>query len=112
MTIDEHEVHHLGILLNTLFPEARGQMVTIVNNAAGVSQGGFYRVEEYAFFCFIGNAMPVPIADDLLSDETDEKVTPFWFSLIRYGGINALPSKRPGLVYPIAIDIQRITGFY
>lgn len=104
VTIDEHEVQHLGCLLDKEFPEARIQMVTIVNNGAGVSQGGFYRVEEYAFFCFMGNAKPVPIADDMLSDRGVEIVTPYWFSLIRYGGINALPSKRGGLVYPIAID--------
>ena len=104
VTIDEHEVHHLGCLLAQLFPDARRQMITIVNNAAGVTQGGFYRVEEYAFFCFFGNAKPVPYEDDLLLDESKSNSTPLWFSLIRYGGINALPSKRPGLVYPISID--------
>ena len=83
-----------------------------MNNGAGVSQGGFYRVEEFAIFCFFGSAKPVPIYDDLLSVETVTKSTPLWFSLIRYGGINALPSKRSGLVYPIAIDpaSERIVG--
>ncbi len=112
VTIDEHEIHHLGCLLEQTFPNARSQMVTIVNNAAGVTQGGFYRVEEYAFFCFLGDAKPVPGNDDFLSDESKEEATPIWFSLIRYGGINALPSKRPNLVYPIAIDPKsnRIVG--
>lgn len=102
--IDEHEVHHLGVLLEQLFPDTRRQMVTIVNNAAGVTQGGFSRVEEYALFCFLGDSRPTPVSDDLLSDEAKTKPTPIWFSLIRYGGINALPEKRPGLVYPIAVD--------
>ena len=75
-----------------------------LSNAAGVTQGGFSRVEEYALFCFFGDSKPMPVSDDLLSDETKKKSTPVWFSLIRYGGINALPEKRPGLVYPIAID--------
>lgn len=112
VTIDEHEVHHLGVLLEQVFPDARRQMVTIVNNAAGVTQGGFSRVEEYAIFCFLGDARPVPSADDLLSDETKAEQTPLWFSLIRYGGIDALPSKRPGMVFPIAIDptTDRIVG--
>jgi adenine-specific DNA-methyltransferase len=112
VTIDEHEVQHLGCLLSEKFPEARRQMVTIVNNAAGVSQGGFYRVEEYAFFCFFDNAEPVPGGDDLLSDENKKDDTPIWFSMIRYGGINALPSKRKGLVFPIGIDpdTNRIIG--
>jgi adenine-specific DNA-methyltransferase len=104
VTIDEHEVHHLACLLAETFPDAKRQMVTIVNNGAGVSQGGFYRVEEYAFFCFLNNATPFPISDDLLSEMGSTYVTPYWFSLIRYGGINALPSKRGGLVYPIGID--------
>jgi len=106
VTIDEHEVHHLAMLLEQLFPDCRRQMVTIVNNAAGVSQGGFYRVEEYALFCFRGDSRPVPGADDMLSEQ--EKPTPLWFSHIRYGGTNDVPSKRPGLVYPIAIDPERL----
>ncbi len=112
VTIDEHEVHHLGVLLEQLFPEARRQVVTIVNNAAGVTQGGFSRVEEYALFCFFGDSRPMPVPDDLLSDEAKTKPTPIWFSLIRYGGINALPDKRPGLVYPIAVDPEtsRVVG--
>lgn len=104
VTIDEHEVNHLGMLLKREFPEARQQMVTIVNNGAGVSQGGFYRVEEYAFFCFLGGAKPAPSEDDYLSEQTIEPMTQYWFSLIRYGGVNALPSKRANLVYPIAIN--------
>ncbi|KXS33882.1 MAG: site-specific DNA-methyltransferase (adenine-specific) [Idiomarina sp. T82-3] len=104
VTIDEHEVHHLGMLIKELYPEARTQMVTIVNNAAGVSQGGFYRVEEYAFFCFLGDAKPIPQDDDFLSEDLSIQTPPYWFSLIRYGGINALPAKRPNLVYPIYID--------
>lgn len=108
VTIDEHEVHHLGMLLKRELPDARMQMVTIVNNGAGVSQGGFYRVEEYAFFCFLGNAKPFPSQDDYLSDQESQVSTQYWFSLIRYGGINALPSKRANLVYPIAINDETL----
>lgn len=107
VTIDEHEIHHLGVLLEQIFPEARIQLVTIVNNAAGVSQGGLWRVEEYAFFCFTGDAKPNPVADDLLSDEKKVKKTTIWFSLIRAGGVNATPAKRANLMYPIAVDPTR-----
>ena len=81
--IDEHEVHHLGVLLEQLFPDTRRQMVTIVNNAAGVTQGGFSRVEEYALFCFLGDSRPMPVSDDLLSDEakTKPEVDPVWWTL-------------------------------
>ena len=54
VTIDEHEVHHLGMLLEREFPEAYRQLVTIVINPKGVTQGRFSRVEEYALFCFGG----------------------------------------------------------
>ncbi|MBI2857369.1 MAG: site-specific DNA-methyltransferase [Chloroflexi bacterium] len=106
VTIDEHEVAHLGVLLEQMFPDARRQMVTIVNNAAGVSQGGFYRVEEYAYFCFLGTAHPTAVTDDLLSDEGLK--TPIWRQLNRYSGTNVSAIKRPGLVYPIIIDEKRV----
>jgi adenine-specific DNA-methyltransferase len=38
VTIDEHEVHHLGMLLEQEFPEAYRQMVTIVINQKGMAQ--------------------------------------------------------------------------
>ncbi len=103
VTIDEHEVHHLGVLLERVFPTCRRPMVTIVMNSAGNTQNGFYRVEEHAFFCFPPGTGPVPITDDLLADE-DKKPRSLWGTHIRSGGINDRPSKRPNLVYPIAID--------
>ena len=48
VTIDEHEVHHLGLLLDELFSAAFRQMVTIVVTPGGVTQGRFARVEEHA----------------------------------------------------------------
>jgi len=112
ITVDEHEVGHLSVLLEQTFRRARRQMITIVNNGAGVSQDRFGRVEEYAFFCFLGDANPVPGDDDLLSEFGVKSKSQYWFSLIRYGGINALPSKRANLVYPIGIDEKtlQITG--
>jgi len=52
VTIDEHEVHHLRVLLEQLFPEFYIQMVTAVINPKGVTQGRFSRVEEYVVYCF------------------------------------------------------------
>ena len=110
VTIDEHEVANLNVLLaeKHLFRSARRQMVTIVSNAAGVSQGGFYRVEEYAIFCFLGKARPQEVPDDLLSEESKKSKSSPWFSMIRFGGVNSTPTKRPGLVYPIAIDPETL----
>lgn len=103
VTIDEHEVHHLGMLIERLFPECRRPMVTIVMNSAGNTQSGFYRVEEYALFCFPPGTRPALIGDDLLADES-KKPRSLWGTHIRSGGINDRPSKRPNLVYPIGID--------
>ena len=65
--IDENEVHHLGMLLERVFSGAHMQMVTICINPSGVSGGGLSRVEEYAYFCFLGRAEPVSVADDMLT---------------------------------------------
>ncbi len=69
VTIDDNEVHHLGVLLEQIFPEADIQMVTIVMNSAGSTSPGekkptnlesdtkaallFSRCDEYAFFCSV-----------------------------------------------------------
>lgn len=112
VTIDEHEVTRLGVLLGQLFPEAEVTMVTIVINSKGVTREGvprFSRVEEYAFFCFFGNAGISSIGDDLLTDaeseDSEEKALegPGWKSLLRAGDESAR-SDRPGMFYPIWID--------
>ncbi len=67
VTIDDNEAHHLGMLLERMFPDARRQMVTICINPSGVSGDGLSRAGEYAFFCFFGDAQPVRTADDMLT---------------------------------------------
>jgi len=114
VTIDEHEVHHLGMLLEQIYPECVRQMVTIVINQKGVSQGRLARVEEYAFFVFMADAYLSAHQDDLLSPDrpnTRRFLTPRWEWLLR-GGSNSRREDRPGLFYPIFVDPQRqlITG--
>ncbi|MCX6366027.1 MAG: DNA methyltransferase, partial [Armatimonadetes bacterium] len=56
VTIDEHEVHHLGMLLEELFPECLRHLISIVINPKGTAATNFARVDEYAFFvCPSGN---------------------------------------------------------
>ena len=106
VTIDEHEVHHLGMLLEQ---ELRGltiQTVTIIINQKGIAQGKLSRVEEYAFFCFGSTATVTPQNDDLLSpDRTEQKrfQTPRWEWLLR-GGTNSRRHERDKLFFPIHID--------
>jgi adenine-specific DNA-methyltransferase len=111
ITIDEHEVHHLGMLLERVFPDARRQMVTICINPSGVSGEGLSRVEEYAFYCFLGKSGPVKTGDDLLSATTKAADYIRWEALMR-GGNAWYRAKRPNLCYPIVLtrDGNQIVG--
>lgn len=106
VTIDEKEVHRLGLLLDKVFPEARRQMVTIVINPNGSARGQeMSRVEEYAFFLFFGQAGPGLVSEDLLGGEDTAPVRKDvrWEWLLR-GGANSRRQDRPNLFYPIFID--------
>lgn len=107
VTIDENEAHHLGMLLEQVFPEARQQMVSIVINPIGQERGGgLARVDEQAFFVFFGNAAaPVGHGDDLLNERPDTKRARNvrWEWLIRGGPISRRVD-RPGLFYPVLVD--------
>jgi adenine-specific DNA-methyltransferase len=112
-TIDEHEVHHLGVLLQQTFSECAQQMVTIVINQKGVAQGRLARVEEYAIYVFNQAATIQTHHDDLLSPQRDKLkglIAPRWERLLR-GGNNSRREDRPGLFYPIYIDpkLKKIT---
>jgi adenine-specific DNA-methyltransferase len=51
VTIDEHELHHLGMLLERLFPEYLQYVVSIVINARGsTGNRNFGSIEEQALF--------------------------------------------------------------
>lgn len=107
VTIDEHEIHHLGMLLEREFPEAYRQLVTIVTNPKGNNQGRFSRVEEYALFCFMPDAPVTALPDDLLTNTAVGVKVVRWANLLRSGS-NAQREDRPGLFYPIFIN--EITG--
>lgn len=104
VTIDEKEYLHLGMLLEKMFPDARMQMVTIVINAPGQARKQqLARVEEYAYFLFIGSAEPPLVADDLLNDKPSHNPsTVRWESLLR-SGTNSRRVDRPALFYPVYI---------
>ncbi|WP_295588010.1 DNA methyltransferase [uncultured Lamprocystis sp.] len=109
VTIDEHEVHHLGMLLRQLLPDAYQQMVTIVVNPKGVTQGRFSRVEEYALFCFMKNAFVKGLEDDLLtvlSRGVSTRSKPRWKGLLR-SGTNARRIDRDKMFFPVLVDDER-----
>jgi adenine-specific DNA-methyltransferase len=55
VTIDENEVGHLSVLLETMFPGYLRHMVTSVINPKGTGKLNFARVDEYIFFCVPNN---------------------------------------------------------
>lgn len=114
VTIDEHEVHHLGMLLEREFPEAWRQMVTIVINQKGVEQGRLARAEEYALYCFQPGVTLAPNFDDFLSPERMGTcgASVRWERLLR-GGNNSRRVDGPRMFYPIHIDpaTRSVTGF-
>ncbi|MFG2849214.1 site-specific DNA-methyltransferase [Streptomyces mirabilis] len=118
VTIDAKEVHHLGCLLEQVFPSAVRQMVTIVMNPNGSPRASeLSRVEEFAFFVFIGDAVPSRVADDLLGDQAKDTEQPSdvekpekkvrWEWLLR-GGVNSNSSRVdvPTWFYPLHLDPQ------
>jgi adenine-specific DNA-methyltransferase len=113
ITIDEHEVHHLGVLLEQTFRNHSIQMVTAVINPKGVTQGGLSRVEEYIFFVTPeGMTLDAP-ADDLLTFDAKgtEKTAsigtkPRWQGLL-HSGEGARRQDRPSMFYPVFIDEDR-----
>jgi adenine-specific DNA-methyltransferase len=116
-TIDENELAHLGLLLEGLFPDARRQIVTVCINPGGAAGEGLSRVEEYAFFCFLGDAEPAPTDDDMLVAGVDTQAAHTgargirWEWLMR-GGNAWYRASRRNLCYPILLseDTTEIVG--
>lgn len=110
-TIDEHEVHHLGVLMEEVLPASYRQMVTIVITSRGVAAQGLARVEEHALFAYQSAAAANATSDNFLTPAQSTGKSNPWASLLRRG-TNASPSDRPNLVYPILIDQEthRIIG--
>lgn len=108
VTIDEHEVRRLGLLLEQALEGFTIQQVTIVINPKGVTQGYLSRVEEYAFFCFGPESKIFSGDDDLLT--TKDTITsddgysrPRWKGLLRSGD-EAERKDREQMFYPIWIN--------
>lgn len=140
VTIDEHEVHHLGMLLEQLFRDYARQMITIVINPKGTAAGNFSRVEEYA--CFVcpsdreyvaqmpfGFGMPTPPkkdsrrvlvpvegADNDQDEEAEvtEQKGQYYrkLALRRDGAESSHRTDRPRQFYAVYVDEQRqeVTG--
>ena len=115
ITIDENEVHRLGLLLEQLFPGHKIQMLTTVTNPKGASLGGdFARVEEHIFVIYFGAAGVRAEVRDMLDERknTNADKSVKWSSLIR-GGAQGIRTDSPGAYYPVFVDVSanRIHSF-
>ena len=115
VTIDELEYHHLGCLLEQMFPDARIQSVSsVINNGGSMRSKEFTRVDEFLFFVMIGGNGPdqLPLGREWrgnVKNTTTEKLR--WRELMRYGS-NGRRIARPNLFYPIFVskDGKRFMG--
>jgi adenine-specific DNA-methyltransferase len=73
VTIDEHEVHHLGMLLEDIFRDYLQHMVTIVINPKGTGKLNFSRVDEYAIFCVPDLGASIISGEPTLAAAVDEE---------------------------------------
>ena len=113
VTIDEKEYLRLGCLLEEIFPDTIIQMVSIVHNPGGaIRVDALNKVNEYAFYIFIGEAKPsksrrvfLPNTSD--TDKDIEKKSPIWRGLLR-GGSGPLRRDSPQKFYPILVDKQGV----
>lgn len=103
VTIDEKEVHRIGLLLEQIFPDSNHQMVTSIINPRGVyREGEFARSDEYIMFVFIGTAKVLAEPDEDFS----EGVEVTWRTLRRSDLTSARGTPKGGKAqfYPIYID--------
>ena len=101
VTVDEKEYLRLGMLLQQVFEANRVQMVSITISPRGANRvSEFSRIDEYAFFVFLGSAAVQP---DARLDGDDEEVR--WLYLRRTQK-SLVRGSRPNQFYPIYVDIE------
>ena len=99
VTIDEKEYLRLGLLLQQVFDGNRVQMVSITISPRGTNRASeFSRVDEYAFFVFLGSAS---IQTTARHDGDDKEVR---WQYLRRGQKKLIRGSRPNQFYPIYVD--------
>ena len=99
VTIDEKEYLRLGLLLQQIFEASRVQMVSITISPRGTNRATeFSRVDEFAFFVFVGSASIHMISP---AGQDDEDVR---WQYLRRGQKTLVRGSRPNQFYPIYVD--------
>lgn len=114
VTIDEHEVNHLGVLIEQVFPSALTYQVTIVHNPKGTYKRNIARVDEYALFvCPSGQEVVGPMPPELFaqaaSPEEMDRIASSTsrtedLYLRRRGQESGHRHQRPNQFYAILVD--------
>lgn len=98
VTIDEKEYHHLGCLLEQMFPQARIQMISSVINPAGAGKPStFYRTDEYIYYVQLGSNIVLP------ESRQQENVPVVWDTLRRSNAKNTRENTKSQF-YPIYVN--------
>jgi adenine-specific DNA-methyltransferase len=108
VTIDENEVHNLGLLLASLLPGYDQQVATIVINPGGTFGANLSSVHEYAIFC-IPSKRDVIRGRPLTSKEEDEyggqdDLGAFGLGRLRKRGAESLRKDRKSMFYAVYVD--------
>lgn len=107
VTIDEKEVHRLGLLLEQVFPEAKIQMVSVVINPKGTSRPDlFSRIEEHVFFVLFGAARVPSILDGTTAGK------PVRWRYLRREDLDSVRGSRPRQFYPVFVanETSKVIG--
>jgi adenine-specific DNA-methyltransferase len=98
VTIDEKEYLRLGLLLEQVFEGSRVQMVSITISPRSTSRANeFSRVDEYAFFVFIG-------AVEIGSGERSGEDAEVRWLYLRRTQRSLVRGSRPRQFYPVYVD--------
>ncbi|TDZ99778.1 site-specific DNA-methyltransferase [Mycobacteroides salmoniphilum] len=108
VTIDEKEVHRLGLLLEQLFSDGQIQMVsTVINRKGNARRGEFSRCEEYLYLVRFGVAKVSSWSSNMLMEEDTAPVRVRWKSLLRLASTGRT-SGRFNLFYPLFFDTDTL----
>ena len=101
VTIDEKEYLRLGLLLQQVFEASRVQMVSITISPRGANRlSEFSRIDEYAFFVFLGSAS---VHADTRAGGKYEEVR---WRYLRRTEKTSVRGSRPNQFYAIYVDTE------
>ena len=107
ITIDELEYHHLGCLLEQLFPEANTQMISsCINYTATARKNQFDRVNEFIYIVMFGDCHIFP-QDESKNFKQNDEVN--WRTLRRQNASNIRDIQHPNQFFPIYISTETNT---